>query len=174
MAKIRAVLDQETWVEVDIPDEFQAIVTSLFSYETLVAENPDDAEGSMATSYEEVIKNNDSSHVEDNGLLDAQNQIKRADSSEIPQDIAGSNTSTSATSERNKSDVNSLAQNNSSTKERGKSTSHTLLCKDVGYHMVNWLVLFFFFFFFLFPYLVFISLLFLLLGSCPAIMEMNL
>lgn len=140
MAKIRAVLDQETWVEVDVPDEFQAIVTSLFCSETLIAENPDDAQGNMATSYGEVVKSNDSSLVEDNGLPNAQNQIKRADSGEIPIDI-NANTETSG---KKKSDVvNSLAQNNSSTMERGKSTSHTLLCKDVGYHMVNWLVLFF-------------------------------
>ena len=49
MTKIRAVLDQETWVEVDVPDEFQAIVSSLFFSEVLISENPDDAEGS--TSY---------------------------------------------------------------------------------------------------------------------------
>ncbi|KAF3452422.1 hypothetical protein FNV43_RR02855 [Rhamnella rubrinervis] len=134
MAKIRAVLDQETWVEVDVPDEFQAIVTSLFCSETLIVENEDDAQGNMATSYCEVIKSNDSSLVEDNGLPNAQNQIKQADSSEVPIDI-NANTETSA---KNKSDViNSLAHNNSSTKERGKSTSHTLLCKDAGYHMVN-------------------------------------
>jgi vacuolar protein sorting-associated protein 54 len=31
MAKIKAVLDQETWVPVDVPEEFQAIVLSLSS-----------------------------------------------------------------------------------------------------------------------------------------------
>ena len=31
MAKIKAVLDQETWVAVDVPEEFQAIVLSLLS-----------------------------------------------------------------------------------------------------------------------------------------------
>ncbi|BFG37289.1 hypothetical protein CerSpe_235630 [Prunus speciosa] len=41
MAKIKAVLDQETWVEVDVPDEFQVIVTSLFCSESLVSENLD-------------------------------------------------------------------------------------------------------------------------------------
>ena len=33
MVKIKAVLDQETWVSVDIPDEFQAILSSLSSSE---------------------------------------------------------------------------------------------------------------------------------------------
>ena len=36
MAKIKAVLDQETWVAVDIPEEFQVIVLSLPSTEVLV------------------------------------------------------------------------------------------------------------------------------------------
>ena len=31
MAKIKAVLDQETWIAVDVPEEFQAIVLSLSS-----------------------------------------------------------------------------------------------------------------------------------------------
>lgn len=44
MTKIKAVLDQETWVEVDVPDEFQAIVTSLFYPEALISENPDDVQ----------------------------------------------------------------------------------------------------------------------------------
>lgn len=144
MAKIRAVLDQETWVEVDVPDEFQAIVTSLMCSETLISENPDDAQGTTSTSYNEAITSDNSSLVEDNGLTDAQNQIKRVDSSEIPSEITGND----KTSEKNKSDVvNSSAQNNSSIKERGKSTSHTLLYKGVGYHMVNWLVILFYLFF---------------------------
>lgn len=45
MTKIKAVLDQETWVEVDVPDEFQAIVNSLFMSEALIFENSDDAQG---------------------------------------------------------------------------------------------------------------------------------
>lgn len=51
MTKIKAVLDQETWVEVDVPDEFQAIVTSLFYPEALISENPDDVQGNVETSY---------------------------------------------------------------------------------------------------------------------------
>ena len=52
MTKIKAVLDQETWVEVDVPDEFQAIVTSLFSSEALISENSDDGQGNKETSNE--------------------------------------------------------------------------------------------------------------------------
>ncbi|KAI8000309.1 hypothetical protein LOK49_LG09G02894 [Camellia lanceoleosa] len=50
MAKIKAVLDQETWVEVDVPDEFQAIVTSLFCSEPLTAGHTDDGQGNVANS----------------------------------------------------------------------------------------------------------------------------
>ncbi|EXC21740.1 Vacuolar protein sorting-associated protein 54 [Morus notabilis] len=116
MTKIRAVLDQETWVEVDVPDEFQAIITSLSLSEALISDNPDDAQVS-------------------------QSQIKQANSNEISTDITVKEKSApvAETVGKNKADVvNSVAQNNhSSIKERGKSTSQTLLYKDVGFHMVN-------------------------------------
>ncbi|POO03006.1 Vacuolar protein sorting-associated protein [Trema orientale] len=95
MTKIKAVLDQETWVEVDVPDEFQAILSSLFFSEALLSENLDDAQENSAPVSEAVEKNKVNV-------------------------------------------VNSLAEHNhSNNKERGKSTSQTLLYKDVGYHMVN-------------------------------------
>ncbi|KAJ0582077.1 putative vacuolar protein sorting-associated protein [Helianthus annuus] len=48
MTKLKAVLDQETWIEVDVPVEFQAIVDSLFSLE-------DDNSKSIANSYNEMV-----------------------------------------------------------------------------------------------------------------------
>lgn len=54
MTKIRAVLDQETWVEVDVPDEFQAIVKSLFLSEASISETVDDARGSPKASYNTI------------------------------------------------------------------------------------------------------------------------
>ncbi|CAI9293123.1 unnamed protein product [Lactuca saligna] len=42
MTKLKAVLDQETWVEVDVPNEFQGIVDSLFSLESLGVGDSDD------------------------------------------------------------------------------------------------------------------------------------
>nr|GMD99638.1 vacuolar protein sorting-associated protein 54, chloroplastic [Ipomoea batatas] len=36
MTKMRAILDQENWAEIDVPDEFQAIVTSFFCSEKLL------------------------------------------------------------------------------------------------------------------------------------------
>ncbi|XP_028062488.1 vacuolar protein sorting-associated protein 54, chloroplastic-like isoform X3 [Camellia sinensis] len=44
MAKIRGVLDRETWVEVHVAEEFQAIVSSLFCSEPLITGHTDDAQ----------------------------------------------------------------------------------------------------------------------------------
>ncbi|MFS7889546.1 putative vacuolar protein sorting-associated protein [Helianthus anomalus] len=52
MTKLKALLDQETWVEVDVPNEFQAIVDSLFRLES---DSDDDHSKSIANSYNEVI-----------------------------------------------------------------------------------------------------------------------
>lgn len=140
MTKIKAVLDQDTWVEVDVPDEFQVIVTSLFCSEAMVTENLDAVQGSTETSYTEVATSNNSSHVVDTGPSITEQQIKRTDSSELSTDMTAKEKSTSADgAEKNKADVtNSVSQNNhSNMKERGKSTSQTLLYKGVGFHMVN-------------------------------------
>lgn len=135
MTKIKAVLDQETWVEVDVPDEFQAIVTSLFSSEALISENSDDGQGNKETSNESSCVNAKSSI--------AHSQIKHANSNAISTEKSES--VSEAVEKNNKVNVvNSSAENNhSNTKERGKSTSQTLSYKDVGYHMVNWLVILF-------------------------------
>ncbi|KAM5561832.1 hypothetical protein ABKV19_022429 [Rosa sericea] len=140
MTKIKAVLDQETWVEVDVPDEFQVIVTSLFCSEALVTENLDAGHGSTETSYTEVARSNNSSHVVDTGPSITEKQINRTDSTELSTDMTEKDKSTSADgAEKNKADVtNSVAQHNhSNMKERGKSTSQTLSYKGVGFHMVN-------------------------------------
>lgn len=55
MTKLRAVLDQETWVEADVPNEFQAIVDSLFSLESIVDGDLDDKSKNIANSYNEVV-----------------------------------------------------------------------------------------------------------------------
>lgn len=153
MTKIKAVLDQDTWVEVDVPDEFQVIVTSLFCSEAMVTENLDTVQGSTETSYTEVATSNNSSHVVDTAPSITEQQIKRTDSSELSTDMTAKEKSTSTGgAEKNKADVtNSVSQNNhSNMKERGKSTSQTLLYKGVGFHMVNWLVTLFNFFYFSF------------------------
>ncbi|XP_050114806.1 vacuolar protein sorting-associated protein 54, chloroplastic-like isoform X3 [Malus sylvestris] len=138
MAKIKAVLDQETWVEVDVPDEFQIIVTSLFSSESLVSQNLDAVQDNTETSYNEVATNSNSSHAAETESSVAEQQSKGADSSETSADVTVKETPKSDGTEKNKADVaNSVAQNNHSNKERGKSTSQSLFYKGVGFHMVN-------------------------------------
>ncbi|KAK4834474.1 hypothetical protein QYF36_023395 [Acer negundo] len=139
MTKIKAVLDQETWVEVDVPDEFQTIVVSLFSSEALVSGSTDDVQGNMAT-YSEVGTSNDSAIIAPSGPQNSHQQIERSDSSEvIASNSAQSNSASSAEANANsKVDATSSVQTNSSnTKEHVKSTSQTLSYGGVGYHMVN-------------------------------------
>lgn len=77
MAKIKAVLDQETWVEVDVPNEFQAIVTSLFSSELLTAGDSNDFSGELGTGYSDVVAINDAGSPipESSVLLSSQKRI---------------------------------------------------------------------------------------------------
>ncbi|KAL5827777.1 hypothetical protein ACOSQ4_019574 [Xanthoceras sorbifolium] len=109
MKKIKAVLDQETWVQVDVPDEFQAIVMSLFSSEALVSGSTDDIQGNM-TAYSEVVTSNDSTIIAPSGPQNSHHQIERTDSSEV------------------------ISSNPAQCR---KSTSQTLSYGGVGYHMVN-------------------------------------
>lgn len=152
MAKIKAVLDQETWVEVDVPDEFQAIVTSFFCSEELISENPRHAENNVQTSSSEVIINNDGSLISDVGQLKPQQKIDQTKISGISTENLEETKSIPLSQgiEKNKADTtNYSAHNNNSKMEHGKSTSHTLMYKGVGYHMVNWLVFLFLFLFYL-------------------------
>ncbi|MBA0778895.1 hypothetical protein Gotri_003184 [Gossypium trilobum] len=125
MTKIRAVLDQETWVEVDVPDEFQAIVSSLFDSEAIVSGSKDNAESNMTEGY-----SNEGSQV---GSV-AQNEPTDSSSTTAVNAAQGK----AEVIERKKSDaVTSSQSNNSNTKERGKNATQTLECGGVSYHMVN-------------------------------------
>ncbi|KAL5739106.1 hypothetical protein ACOSP7_028026 [Xanthoceras sorbifolium] len=139
MTKIKAVLDQETWVEVDVPNEFQAIVMSLFSSEALVSGSTDNVQGNM-TTYSEVVTSNDSTIIAPSGLQNSHHQIERTDSSEvISSNSAQMNSPSAEANEKNKVDAtsSSVQTNSSNMKDRGKSTSQTLSYDGVGYHMVN-------------------------------------
>ncbi|CAL5410861.1 unnamed protein product [Camellia sinensis] len=85
MAKIKAVLDQETWVEVDVPDEFQAIVTSLFCSEPLTAEHTDDGQDNTAQVNSlpviEPTENNKSDVLTSLGQSNSTNNKQRGKSS---------------------------------------------------------------------------------------------
>ncbi|XP_022926602.1 vacuolar protein sorting-associated protein 54, chloroplastic-like [Cucurbita moschata] len=137
MTKIKAVLDVETWVEVDVPDEFQTIAESLCFHELLSAKL-DDSQGNMDQSYSDVATNNEDARII--GGVNAQQHSEQVDSS----DISGRNTehvkpTPADTIENSKADVAIPAtqNNNTNVKERGKSSSLTLQYKGVGYHMVN-------------------------------------
>lgn len=138
MTKIKAVLDQETWVEVDVPDEFQAIVTSLFSSVALDSESTN-VQDNM-TTYDEVASSNDtaSGRLENSHQQTEQtsaNEVIRVNSTQV-------NSISAEANGRSKAEDSSVQNNSSSNvKERGKSTSQTLSYGGVSYHMVNWLVL---------------------------------
>ncbi|KAG8657465.1 vacuolar protein sorting-associated protein 54, chloroplastic [Manihot esculenta] len=139
MTKIKAVLDQETWVEVDVPDEFQAIVASFFSYEALISGDIDDAQGIMTKRYGEVVTNNDGSILADTEAQNAPHPLMRMDSGEISLQSTTQvkYAPVAEATESNRADVTSAQSNNNNAKERGKGASQTLVCGGVGYHMVN-------------------------------------
>ncbi|XP_026458093.1 vacuolar protein sorting-associated protein 54, chloroplastic-like [Papaver somniferum] len=119
MAKIKAVLDQETWTSVDVPDEFQAIVKSFLSSEVLTNGGQTEALGST-----DISSKADGSPVVLPSQLIGQNE-----SNETSADSTGQIKSPVSTGE-------GVAGNNN-TKESAKSASQTLTYGAVGYHMVN-------------------------------------
>ncbi|KAI3990278.1 hypothetical protein MKX01_037617 [Papaver californicum] len=119
MAKIKAVLDQETWTSVDVPDEFQAIVKSFLSSEVLTNGGQAEALGST-----DISSKADGSPVALPSQLIGQNE-----SNETSADSTGQIKSPVSTG-------GSVAGNDN-TKESAKSTSQTLTYGAVGYHMVN-------------------------------------
>nr|GEV28556.1 vacuolar protein sorting-associated protein 54, chloroplastic isoform X1 [Tanacetum cinerariifolium] len=104
MTKLRAVLDQETWVEVDVPNEFQMIVDSLFSLESLVVDDSDDHPESTANSYNDVVSSGAEQPSQSaDGIVDTTGQVNH----------------------------------NRTKNEHGKSSTHLISFRGVGYHMVN-------------------------------------
>lgn len=61
MAKMRAILDQENWAEIYVPDEFQAIVTSLFCSESETRELADEVSADIAPSSPKMVLSIDGS-----------------------------------------------------------------------------------------------------------------
>ncbi|WCJ24438.1 Vacuolar protein sorting-associated protein 54 chloroplastic [Euphorbia peplus] len=134
MTKIKAVLDQETWVEIDVPDEFQAIVNSL-SCERSISRDVGDGQVNMVNSYGEVASG-DGSVVGGTEAHSSQEQLESMDSGEVSLQNAVKSASTAEAKENNKGNVK-ISSTNANTKEHGKPLSQTLICGGVGYHMVN-------------------------------------
>ncbi|XP_057546411.1 vacuolar protein sorting-associated protein 54, chloroplastic isoform X2 [Amaranthus tricolor] len=128
MSKIQAVLDQETWSEVDVPEEFQAIVTSMLSSGSQITEISGDDE--------------DSEMRPNNGVSTLVNNIKESNAEQQMEQTDSNNVSGDASSKKKSQHVANATTSsgdgkNSNMKDRGKSTPHTLIYKGVGYHMVN-------------------------------------
>lgn len=64
MTKTMAVLDQETWVAVDIPEEFQVIVLSLPSTEVLVNDVEMPGTGNNSKLSEDGVFTSQESHIQ--------------------------------------------------------------------------------------------------------------
>ncbi|KNA15930.1 hypothetical protein SOVF_093940 [Spinacia oleracea] len=136
VAKIKAVLDQETWSEVDVPDEFQAIVASMFTSDPLTPEIFGDDQGSS------IVSNNGVSTVAGHSKeSNAEQHIEQTDSNNVSDDVSTQEKSQhlGEANDASKADVvtSSAPTKNNNTKDRVKSTSQTLMYRGVGYHMVN-------------------------------------
>lgn len=136
MSKMRALLDQENWSEIDVPDEFQGIVNSLCSSESVVSGDSGGASDDIA-----VVSSSDGPSESDAGPLNTSQSVERPDSNGTYIDN-NSNTDplrSSVPTENSSADVSTSSNgNNASTKERGKSSLRMLYFKGVAYHMVNW------------------------------------
>ncbi|CAM0907924.1 unnamed protein product [Alopecurus aequalis] len=116
MAKIKAVLDQETWVAVDVPEEFQVIVLSLSSTD-------------FPANGMEMPSTDNNSKLSDDGISTGQ------ESSYPMENNVDNGNVTSVTGHENRTDSTSHIEN--SVVGHAKSMSQTIVLGGVGYHMVN-------------------------------------
>lgn len=141
MSKMRALLDQENWSEIDVPDEFQSIVNSLCSSESGITGESGVASADTALTSNEVVSSSDGPSVVDAGPSNSSLHIEQPDSNGtyVDNNPNADSSRSSAPTENSNSDVSTSSQgNNASTKERGKSSLRMLYFKGVAYHMVNW------------------------------------
>ncbi|CAN4080290.1 unnamed protein product [Withania somnifera] len=117
MAKMRAILDQENWAEIDVPDEFQAIVTSLFCSESESCELTDEVSADNAPSSPKMVLSSDGSGTTEAKLQKISQNAGHTDSFPRSESTAQSNETNS--------------------RERGRSSTRLLFFRGVGYHMVN-------------------------------------
>ncbi|KAK1368153.1 Vps54 domain-containing protein [Heracleum sosnowskyi] len=133
MAKIRAVLDQETWAEVDVADDFQAITTSLCFEESVDGDDLDDASNSIARGENEAVSSN-RSLIADGQVTNSIQPIHRTNSTEVSPEITAQVNVSSSTGpvDSSRADSTLSAPANSASKK-----DRTLTFRGVGYHMVN-------------------------------------
>jgi vacuolar protein sorting-associated protein 54 len=77
-----AVLDQETWVEIDVPDEFQSIINTLFPLDALSSGDPNGVEEDNSNSYHDLATNNDARPMADTGQSNAEQNVEQTDSTD--------------------------------------------------------------------------------------------
>lgn len=128
--KIKAILEQENWSELDVPDEYQAIVTSLFCLES------DEPSLGITRSNGAMVFDSDGSRMVDPGLSNLAEHVDQIDSVETSGDGVGR----SRPADNVNADIDtSVAQSSDANhRERGRSSCRTLSFKGVEYHMVNW------------------------------------
>ncbi|CAD6264201.1 unnamed protein product [Miscanthus lutarioriparius] len=114
MTKIKAVLVQETWVAVDVPEEFQAIVLSLSSTYSSV-------------NGMEMPSTDDNSKFSDH----------RPTSQELKYSAAENNADNGKVISTSESKVESTSQTENNVAGNLKSTLQMIVHGGVGYHMVN-------------------------------------
>ncbi|XP_031502372.1 vacuolar protein sorting-associated protein 54, chloroplastic [Nymphaea colorata] len=120
MEKVTAVLDQETWVSVDVPEEFQTISNSFSSSGEIGRDDPtcDDASGPAVTTSTKVYISNEQQ------------------SKNVKQDVT---LAKSVNGQDKALEISNISHHSDdrSTKEHGKTASQMLFYGGVGYHMVN-------------------------------------
>ncbi|XP_078442424.1 VPS54 isoform X2 [Wolffia australiana] len=119
-AKIKAILDQETWVSVDVPEEFQAIINSFSSEASNIAHASNGM--NMAPSC------NDQFQVPN---ISTEGESEKTDDQPVKLDRPSSR------NQENKIDELSARNNDVNTNEQGKYANQTIIYRGTGYHMVN-------------------------------------
>ncbi|RAL53526.1 hypothetical protein DM860_015563 [Cuscuta australis] len=130
MAKMKAILDQENWAEIDVPVEFQMIVTSLFCSESLVTSDDSTVNGAGALGSEgspiDAQLSNSSENMEQHNLA-ATHQDNTSGSEALLRTDSG----------HVETENNSANSTEHISRERGKASPRMLFFKGIGYHMVN-------------------------------------
>ena len=121
MTKIKAVLDQEMWVAVDVPEEFQVTVLSLLSTD-------------FPVNGMEMPSTDNNSKPSEDGISTSQEPAHSTENN-----VDNGNV-TSVTGHENRAESTS-PQIENSVAGHVKSMSQTIVLGGVGYHMVNWLVI---------------------------------